>query len=70
MVLGSVWGSPGAAKTLHFPMTGVQNQTLSYMDDDIVLRYGSEQVLGGFWQQKGGLGSMGSGGSAARRGLV
>ena len=51
-------------------MRGVQNQTLGQLDADIVLRWGSEQVLGGFGQQKKGLGGMGLGGSAARRGLV
>ena len=53
--LGGLWGSPGAAKTLHFPVTVVQNQTLGELDADIVLRWGSEQVLGGFGQQKGAL---------------
>ena len=47
--LGGLWGSPGAAKTLHFHVRGVQNQTLGYMDDEIVLRSSSEQVLGRFW---------------------
>ena len=51
-VLGGLWGSPGAAKTLHFPLNGVQNQTLGELDANIVLRSGSEQVLGGFGQQK------------------
>ena len=38
MVLRGFWRSPGASKKLHFLVTVVQNQTLSYMDDDIVLR--------------------------------
>ena len=35
-VLGSLWGSPGAAKTLHCLAAVVQNQILGYIDDDMV----------------------------------
>ena len=51
-------------------MPVVQNQTLGELDADIVLRWGSEQVLGGFGQPNDDLGCVDLGRMAAWRGLV